>query len=1050
MHRRRTSTLLALAVAAAVAVPLTSSASPPSAASRDRESVAETLNSYRIEATAPNLRALAMAGYDVTEGRDLDRGTVEVVGYGADLAKFDAKRLSSFRGEAPAARVGGRAVAPTDGADDSAYTVWTKYDAVPGDDKEQYTETYDRVLADYPAIAARRDVGTTYGGRAITAIQITRGATGADIPRRPAVLYNSMQHAREWLAGETCRRTLDYVTSNYGTTTSAGREVTRLVNTTELWFVCVNNPDGYEFTFTPGHRLWRKNLRDNNLDGQITAGDGVDPNRNFPKNWGRDEEGSASDPADETYRGPSAASEPETQAMQALWDEIHPVFQKNDHTAAELLLYPQGFQQDTPTADHEIFTALAGDVFKPAIPGFVPELSAGLYITNGDFSDWAYSRRTLSFTPEGTAAEDPSVSVFEYPDSPLQVRQEFQRHLPFVLDLANSATHPDRPSTHLDNTAADFVVDTFSESYGNPQPVGAVVKRSLGAVAMHFRVNDRRPRVVRTRAYTGGQRYNTERGIYYRRVRGVVTGTRPGDRVRVWFQGGGKRSRAFTYRVHSDTNRPILLLADENWSGVQPNPTPAAGPSYLRTHATALRDIGVRFDIYDIDAHDRRPPDPLGVLSHYSHVVWYTGDDYVPREPDAPGGSGITKRAVETQNSVRDFINDGGKVFYSGQNAGRVFAEGYFYNPFQDEQDTYCQGGNPVCIPVQDDFLQYWLGAHTYVTGGGQDPDSGEVFDIQGTAGRFDGLDLGVNGPGSADNAGNAPSLLVTSSVLDPAQFPEFADSRKVAGFNRPFASPYEPIDGDWFVGAGADDASYKRLARQVDLTGVAGATLNMSASFDLESDYDYLFVEIHTAGEDDWTTLADANDHTSDDVGLSCPSTANTGGSNWQSLHPFLAHYQTKTGDGSDCTPTGTTGEWNAATGNSAGWQDWSMPIPAAYQGKDVEIAITVASDPATLGLGAWIDQVQVVDGAGDPVAGADPSFESGLDGWAPVGPPPGTDSDVTGWERAMTTDFVEGAVVATDDTVYSGIGVESVVGRANRAAYLRAAIRQLGPLGH
>ena len=133
--------------------------------------------------------------------------------------------------------------------------------------------------------------------------------------------------------------------------------------------------------------------------------------------------------------------------MEALFEEINPVFQKNDHTAAELLLYPQGFQQDTPSADHEIFTALAGDPFKPGIPGFLPELSAGLYITNGDFTDWAYNTQdVLSFTPEGTAAEDANVTGFEYPDSPLQVRQEFQRHLPFALDLAHSAHDPANPT----------------------------------------------------------------------------------------------------------------------------------------------------------------------------------------------------------------------------------------------------------------------------------------------------------------------------------------------------------------------------------------------------------------------------------------------------------------------------------------------------------------------------------------------------------------------------------------------------------------------------
>ena len=120
----------------------------------------------------------------------------------------------------------------------------------------------------------------------------------------------------------------------------------------------------------------------------------------------------------------------------------------------------------------------------------------------------------------------------------------------------------------------------------------------------------------------------------------------------------------------------------------------------------------------------------------------------MPREPDAPGGSGITKRAVDTQNAVRDFINDGGKLFYTGTNAGRVFAEGYAYNPFQDEEDTYCQDGNPSCIIVQDDFLQYWLGAYRYVGGAGQDPADDSIFPVEGTAGPFDPLSLTFNGAG--------------------------------------------------------------------------------------------------------------------------------------------------------------------------------------------------------------------------------------------------------------------------------------------------------------
>ena len=113
-----------------------------------------------------------------------------------------------------------------------------------------------------------------------------------------------MQHAREWLAGETCKRTLLYFTENYGKDTDAGHIVTPLVDSRELWFSCVSNPDGYEYTFTPGNRLWRKNMADNDGNGIYgEVADGVDPNRNFATNWGRDNEGSSDSPR----RRPTAA-----------------------------------------------------------------------------------------------------------------------------------------------------------------------------------------------------------------------------------------------------------------------------------------------------------------------------------------------------------------------------------------------------------------------------------------------------------------------------------------------------------------------------------------------------------------------------------------------------------------------------------------------------------------------------------------------------------------------------------------------------------------------
>ena len=47
-------------------------------------------------------------------------------------------------------------------------------------------------------------------------MKVTKGARKHKDGKRPAVLYSAVQHAREWLAGETERRTLRLFLDNYG------------------------------------------------------------------------------------------------------------------------------------------------------------------------------------------------------------------------------------------------------------------------------------------------------------------------------------------------------------------------------------------------------------------------------------------------------------------------------------------------------------------------------------------------------------------------------------------------------------------------------------------------------------------------------------------------------------------------------------------------------------------------------------------------------------------------------------------------------------------
>ena len=348
---------------------------------------------------------------------------------------------------------------------------------------------------------------------------------------------------------------------------------------------------------------------------------------------------------------------------------------------------------------------------------------------------------------------------------------------------------------------------------------------------------------------------------------------------------------------------------------------------------------------------------------------------------------------------------------------------------------------------MQDDFLQYWLGANTYVGNAGTAEDDSPLT-ISGFADPFDDRTYTLANPDVADPDGDDPenphtaALLVTSSVYDPVAYPQWADSKKVLAWDRPGASPFEPFTGDWFMSAGTDDAAYKRFQHEADLTGATSATFSFRTSYDLEADYDYMFVEIHTAGEDDWTTLAENNDETSDDTGLSCPATAEDA-SNWQADHPFLAHYQTKSGDGATCTPSGSSGEWNAATGNSGGWKAWELDIPAEYLGKEVEISITVANDPASQGLGIWVDDARLATNSGDEF---NTSFEDGDGGFTRPGPPEGTENPAVGWERAQSAPFVEGAGVSTNDTVYTGFGLEKLDSAADQSALLADVFEHLG----
>ena len=1020
---------LVAAVVAALCLGLTGASAAPSG-DPDR------LDAYTAVVQAADIPMIAEQGIEVSGQRQVARGIeLDMV-----LDPALADRLRGRGVDLKLTRVKGGKTVREFAAEQAAngFTVWRSYDEPGGIRDQLYAAARNN-----PQLVKLEVLGHTGQGREIIAVKLTQGAQGQPDGRRPAVLYSSTQHAREWISTEVNRRLMNHYIDQWR---ANNRQVRKLLQTTELWFVLVANPDGYQYTFEH-ERLWRKNLRDNNGDGQTQVGDGVDPNRNFPNHWGYDEEGSSAIQSSDTYRGPSPTSEPETQAMVGLLDRIGFAFQVNWHSAGQWLLYAEGWQTGTPTADDPIYYAMSGNLDDPAIADFHPGLSSDvLYVTNGETTDYAHAvTGALAWTPE--LSEGCDGCGFVFPDDPALVEAEFQRNLPFASSVANSAVDPDDPKTVTGITTKPFYVDSedpykggnpgvhlsFTKSYGDPQPVAVIAKRSLGAVAVKYRINGG---AVQTgpepmSEWDGGSTYNPA-SVYYHQLRGEVTGTEPGNSVEVWFEGGGERSESFTYQAVSESADRVLVVAAEDYTGA--SPVQAPGPHFVDTYTDALAANGQQSDLYDIDAAGRIAPDALGVLSHYDAVIWETGNDLVTRTAGRAGGN-ADRLALDELLEFRSYMNEGGKVLLAGDSAGQQYTMAQLYDP---QGEIACNpppaGIDPRrCLPLfgsffggdtTNDVLQYYLGGYVAVANDGH--VNGAAFDSVGVADPFTGLTWGLDDPVFAGNTVRRSSFLATSGILPVDQYKQF-ESWASARYDKP-GGPFDPHAGEQYVYSQIADVSYKRLTREVAVPA-GGGSMTFWTSYDTEPAWDHLFVEARTVGGNDWTTLPDANGHTTTSTGQSCPA-------GWVTLHPHLAHYQTFDGVGA-CTATGTTGAWNAASGNSAGWQQWSVNL-SAYAGKNVEVSIAYASDWASQGIGVFLDDITLPDGTST-------SFEAGLDGWAITGPPDGSAPNVNNFIRTDASGFPVGNAIATPHSLLLGFGLEGVSTEAERHAVMGRALDHL-----
>ncbi len=290
---------------------------------------------------------------------------------------------------------------------------------------------YDAVNAKLAELAALRPdlastfvVGNSLQGRPINGIRIT--GPGAD---KPAVLLNGCQHAREWIAVMVPMYIADRLLSEY----DVDPVVQDLVDAVEFLIIPIVNPDGYVYSWGPD-RLWRKNRRDNG-NGTI----GVDLNRNWDYGWGLNS-GSSPFGGDETYRGPFAFSEPETQAMRDFYLANPQLVTNIDfHSHGQLILYPWGYTGDL-APDVVLLDALGDDMASSilAVHGrtYTNQQGIDLYPASGISIDWTYGDQAVfSYTFELRSGGG---SGFELP--PGEIIPNCEEIFPAVLDLAEFTT----------------------------------------------------------------------------------------------------------------------------------------------------------------------------------------------------------------------------------------------------------------------------------------------------------------------------------------------------------------------------------------------------------------------------------------------------------------------------------------------------------------------------------------------------------------------------------------------------------------------------------
>ena len=308
----------------------------------------------------------------------------------------------------------------------------------------------------FPNLVSQRQVigtFTTQNGRNLYYVKLS---DNPDISEsEPKVYYQALVHAREPMGMQQLFFFMWYLLENY----SSNSEIQYLLNNAELFFIPCANPDGYEYnrqTNPSGGGMWRKNRKTNN-GGSF----GVDLNRNFGYMWGYDNNGSSPDPTTDTYRGTSAFSEPETQAVKWFCETLQPRLLLDYHCYSDVLLYPWGYMnQKCP--DSLVYFVYSSFLTSENNFAYGTAYETIGYNANGGSFDWYYGEqgtkeKIIGWGPE---AGDPTDGFWPAQSRIIDIAKNYVAMNMYAARFALRFAHVhDRTDSYLFGTNQQFVFE---------------------------------------------------------------------------------------------------------------------------------------------------------------------------------------------------------------------------------------------------------------------------------------------------------------------------------------------------------------------------------------------------------------------------------------------------------------------------------------------------------------------------------------------------------------------------------------------------------------